>query len=205
MSAKAAFLFAWLQDAKFYRSMHLEAARMLPEGAGHTRLDVGCGPGLLTRIAAGRGYAARGIDRDPEMIRAARHLAATEGKDTAEFEVSDLGEEADRRNLYDVVSASSLLVVLQDPAAALQQLIALAKPNGSIVIVEVSSKMTRTRAFRTILGGKLGNRAYMLQLWAMARAGRTLPDAVIDATGLKVTRQPLLKGMAQAVRLLRRP
>ncbi len=190
-------LFSWLQDAEFYRDMHLAAADMLADGDRGAWLDVGCGPGVLTRIAADKGYAARGIDRDPNMVEAARRLA-DERNSPAKFEVSDVATESGHNQRYDVVSASSLLVVLADPAAALGRLIALAKPGGSVLIIEATREMTRRRAFSAVCSGGLGRRAYMLQVWATFRAGRTLQDAVFDQAALRVTHRPLLDGLARA-------
>lgn len=195
MSASAARLFAWLQDAQFYRDMHVDAVTSMANGDGRAWLDIGCGPGLLTRIAANKGYAARGIDRDPDMIAVARRLSI-ERRIAAEFAISDLETESARGQSYDVVSASSLLVVLPDPQAALRHLIALTKPGGSVLVIEASNEMTRLNAFTKLVAGKLGHRGYMLQLWAMFRSGRTLSAQIFNQSGLRATHRPLLGGMA---------
>lgn len=197
MTVMAARLFSWLQGAEFYRDMHRATVDMLGDGNRRTWLDVGCGPGVLARIAADKGYIARGIDRDPDMIEAARRLAA-ERDNTAEFDVSDIEAESVRDKSYDVVAASSLLVVLPAPAAALRQLTALTKPGGSVLIIEAAGEMTHKRAFSRVFSGDLGRRAYMLPVWAMFRAGRTLDDAAFDQPGLHVTHHPLLGGLARA-------
>ncbi len=197
MSAMSAALFAWLHGADFYRDMHLDAAASLPDGAGRTWLDVGCGPGLLTRIAADKGYSALGIDRDADMIAAARRLAL-ERTNSARFDVRDIETVCARGERYDVVSASSLLVVLPDPAAGLRLLASLAKPGGSVLIVEASGRMTRIRAFERILSGDLGRCSYMLALWSMFRSGRALKDSVFVQPGLRATHLALLGGLARA-------
>ncbi|MGO9475233.1 MAG: class I SAM-dependent methyltransferase [Rhodomicrobium sp.] len=156
MSVKAARLFARLQDADFYSGLHLAAANLLPNGKlGQSWLDVGCGPGLLTRIAAEKGHAACGIDRDPDMIAAARHLASRRGCG-ASFAVSDIETARAAAGRFDVVSASSLLVVLPNPAETLRQLVDLTKPEGRLLIVEASSRMSRARAAWLWLRGRLG-------------------------------------------------
>ncbi|MGO9133548.1 MAG: class I SAM-dependent methyltransferase [Methylovirgula sp.] len=200
MSALAAYLFAWLQDAAFYRDMSRAAADLAQETDDNdcgTWLDVGCGPGDLTRIAAAQGYASRGIDCDPAMIEMARRLGAARGS-PAQFAVSDCAAESLRTERYDVVSASSLLIVMPNPAAVLQQLVALTKPNGKVLIIEASGAMTRRHAFGKIVLGDLGSRAYMLGVWAMFRAGRVLKDGVFHQTGLSVTHHLLLAGLARA-------
>ena len=198
MSARAARLFAWLQDADFYRGMHGAAARLLPDGSRtQSWLDVGCGPGILTRIAAEKGYSARGIDRDPDMIGMAWRLAAAR-KSHSTFEVSDIEKAVETGERFDVVSASSLLVVLPDPAAALRQLASLTKPGGRVLVIEASSKMSRLRALSVIQSGRLGHRAYMLLAWAAFRSGRTLAAAAFDQPGIRASKYPILHDLADA-------
>lgn len=192
-----AALFTWLQDAAFYRDMHERAAELLPRGEGKSWLDVGCGPGLLARIAFTRGYRVRGIDRSPSMIAAATRLAAERAADV-DFSVSDIEREAQSSRTYDVVSASSLLVVVPDAAAALSQLEALVAPGGSLLIIEASEGMSRWRALRAIAPGRLGSRSHMLLAWAMARSGRTLSPSVFRNTSGLQQRTQLLDGLAEA-------
>ncbi len=195
MSSSAAALFAHLQGAEFYEVMHQQAADTVPDGVGRTWLDVGCGPGGLTRIASQKGYTSLGLDRDPLMIAAARRLAV-ERNSPAAFDVGDIATVAAAGEGFDVVSASSLLVIMPDPKMALRQLQALTKPDGTVLIIEASRHLTRIRAASEIFSGKLGRRAHMLQLWAAARSGRTLPEEIFDQPGMQVVRRPLLNGLA---------
>ncbi len=197
MSIVGAHLFSWLHGADFYRQMHFDAAKLMAHGSNQTWLDVGCGPGILAHIAADRGYKVRGIDRNPAMIDAARR-AACKRRNRAAFEVADIENVCRSGERYDVVSASSLLVVLPDPAAALKQLRALTNPGGKVLVIEAAREMTRMRAFSMVVSGGLGRRAYMLQLWAMLRGGRTLDEAVFDQPGLAVKHYPLLGGLVRA-------
>jgi len=197
MSQRAAQLFTRLQDARFYREMHETAAALIPDGAGRTWLDIGCGPGLLARMAADKGYEAVGVDRDADMIEAARTIARARHS-TAVFEVADIDAITARSTRYDVVSASSLLVVLPEPAAALRQLVALTKPGGTVLIVEAARGMSRLRALSMLLSGQLGSGGGMLLAWAGARAGNTLNEDIFRDPFWTATRHPLLKGMACA-------
>ena len=72
MSQLAARFFNYVQGAEFYRDLHQQAVSLLPPGSGSLWLDVGCGPGLLTRLAAEHGYQATGFDIDPTMIAQAK-------------------------------------------------------------------------------------------------------------------------------------
>jgi len=198
VSAGAARLFARLEDANFYSGLHRVAANLLPGGQpGQSWLDVGCGPGILVRIAAEKGYAACGIDRDADMIATARSLAAGHGS-LASFAVSDIETAAAANVRFDVVSASSLLVVLPKPVEALRQLVNLTKPEGRVLIIEAGSRMSRARAGRLWLRGRLGKRGWMLLLWASVRSGRVLPESTFDQPGLHISRRSLLNGLANA-------
>lgn len=75
MSAVSARLFTTVQGADFYRDHLRSAVELLPPAEGATLLDIGCGPGLLTRLAAARGYRAVGLDADQNMVAAAKRIA----------------------------------------------------------------------------------------------------------------------------------
>jgi SAM-dependent methyltransferase len=189
-------LFARLQAAAFYRGLHETAAGFAGVAQGdRTWLDVGCGPGVFARIAAARGFRVWGIDRDPGMIATAERLAAMHGM-TIEFAVSDLADEVAEGRRYDVVSASSLVVVTPDPHATLQRLFSLTPPDGCVIVIEAAPVMTRGRALRQWLRGGLGSGGAMLLLWAMARSGRALPDATFDDPRWTATQHPALGGLA---------
>jgi len=51
MTNRAARLFTRLQDADVYGDIHLTAANLLGSADQRSWLDVGSGPGVLTRIA----------------------------------------------------------------------------------------------------------------------------------------------------------
>ncbi|MFA5951781.1 MAG: class I SAM-dependent methyltransferase [Hyphomicrobium sp.] len=190
-------LFTFLQDAAFYRSFHVAAADLMGTGNGRSWLDVGTGPGLLARLAAERGYRARGIDRSEKMIAAAERLAGKHAV-RASFAATDIEAELASGRRYDVVSASSLAVVTTDPARTLVQLKALTAPGGRLLVIEASQKMTRWRAVKMLLTLRLGKRGYMLLLWAMARSGRALDTLLLVRTALRPARHSLLGGMVNA-------
>jgi hypothetical protein len=62
MSALTAKFFTHVESAGFYATLLRDALDLLPDGHGRTLIDVGCGPGALTRLAAARGYHATGLD-----------------------------------------------------------------------------------------------------------------------------------------------
>ena len=197
MSRFGAALFERLQDAQFYRDMHAAALAFVPRNARAKWLDAGCGPGLLARLAAARGADVLAFDADADMIARARRLVAMSARSPI-FVCARLDDFAVDGAAYDVVSASSLLVVLPEPREALRRLVSLTRPDGVVLVIEASSGMSRRRAFRMAASGRLGRGAFMLALWANARSGRALPDSVFEQPGLRAQRHPLLDGMASA-------
>jgi trans-aconitate methyltransferase len=75
MSALTAKFFTRVEAAGFYAALLRDGLDLLPDGHGRTLIDIGCGPGALTRLAAARGYHATGLDSDPAMIAQAARLA----------------------------------------------------------------------------------------------------------------------------------
>ena len=192
----APLLFTWLQGADFYRALHHEAVELLPIGDGEPWLDIGCGPGLVTRFAAERKYRATGIDTDPQMIAAAKRIARRTHS-SAEFETGDFttlpAESAQ------VVSAASLLAVLPDREAGLRSLWRLLRPGGTLLIVEPTHQMTSENAARAIQNGLPQKRILGLRMWANARQGNIVDPVIYENLGAGAIRfQPLLQVLVGA-------
>lgn len=187
-------MFTWLSGAPFYVAVHDEAVKLLPAGSGGNWLDVGCGPGLVSRLAAARGYRVVGVDAAPSMIAAARTEARREGS-TASFEAASLDDVVQRQARNDVVSAASLLAVLPDKEAGLEKLWSLVAPGGHLLLVEPMPAMGLDHARRVHSTGALGRRGCGLLLWARAREGRSTAP-FIDAW------RPLDEHSRRSVRLL---
>ena len=195
MSFAAAKLFDWLQGADFYHDAHRAAVEQLPPGDGKLWVDVGCGPGLVTRLAAARGYHAIGVDRDRHMIATAQRRAARTGS-AAEFQRGDIESLAAMAPRADVISAASLLAVVDDKAAALNSLLAAVKSGGCLLIIEPTAAMTPVAANALIGKGLGGKRVNGLRLWAHARHGRALnPELFNVAPASVVQHASLLSGL----------
>ncbi|GAB3130182.1 class I SAM-dependent methyltransferase [Novispirillum itersonii] len=205
----AAALFRRVQAAGFYEDLHRRAVALLPPGAdGAAWLDVGCGPGLLARLAVVRGYTVTAVDRDPAMIAAAALHPANDALirlRRLRFRTAAL-EDLTGWDPVSVVSAGSLLAVVPDRAAALRQLLARLAPGGQLLLVEPSARMTLRHALRWLVqsGGGAGGGGWLL-LWAATRT----PARVVDRAGLdrilsamagtwRLEAVPLLDGMVTA-------
>ncbi|MGW2517814.1 class I SAM-dependent methyltransferase [Streptomyces sp. NPDC001617] len=104
----------------------------LPERASDV-LDLGCGTGSLSLLAAEQGHRVTGVDRSPAMIDLARAKLA--GRDAVflvgDAEVPPVGEQR-----FDVVLVRHMVWALGDPGRALRQWRGLLRPGGRLVLVE---------------------------------------------------------------------
>jgi len=191
-----AVLFTWLQGADFYSNLHKQAVDTLPLGEGKTWIDLGCGPGLVSRLAAEKLYDVTGIDTDKSMIKAARRLKKWHGS-KAKFEVGDLSCLSGKK--ADVISAASLLAVLDDKEDALKKMWESILPNGYLLIIEPTELMNQENAKGLIKTGLPKKRVRGLKMWAMARENRAIDPAIFDSikTTDKITLE-LLGGLVKA-------
>lgn len=202
MSWWSAQLFRAVQAAPFYRELHGAAVALLPEGRAQSWLDVGCGPGLLCRLAAERGYRVTGIDLDDAMLAAARGRAHPVD---IVYVRSDLAELARSDRRADVVSASSLLAVLPEPNSGLRELAALLRPGGSLLIIEANELFGLRGAWRFLWTTQPRPSHALLLLWALLRGGRTVPPTVFSNFPTAVETVELLDGMVTARRITPTP
>ncbi|MFI0240734.1 class I SAM-dependent methyltransferase [Streptomyces sp. NPDC016845] len=107
-------------------------ADWLPDQPGHL-LDLGCGTGSLSLLAAERGHRVTGVDFAPNMLDLARRKFAPHD---ARFLLGDAAAPPVPAASYDVVLARHVLWALPDPAAALRTWVTLLRPRGRLVLVE---------------------------------------------------------------------
>ncbi len=192
MSRATAALFHRVQTAPAYAAVHEQAVGLVgPAATGATWLDVGCGPGLVARLAAEQGYEVLGVDLDPAMIRAADRRGARSG---LHFAVGALGADLPPA---DVVSAASLVCQLPDPAAGVAALWDLVRPGGVLLVVETTGQMSR-RTVRAASAHHDRHSRLVLDRWAGARTGRAIPPSVFDVLPADHLVVPLLGGAVQA-------
>ncbi|MET9776693.1 class I SAM-dependent methyltransferase [Streptomyces sp. NPDC006367] len=111
------------------------AARMrswLPAPPGDV-LDLGCGTGSLSLLAAEQGHRVTGIDLSPAMVELARAKLA--GRD-AVFLTGDAGAPPVGERRYDTVLARHVLWTLPGPGRVLAHWRGLLRPGGRLVLVE---------------------------------------------------------------------
>lgn len=96
-------------------------------------LDLGCGTGSLSLLAAERGHRVTGVDLSPAMVELAR--AKLPGRD-AVFRVGDAAAPPVGEERFDVVLVRHVLWTLPDPARVLRHWRGLLRPGGRLVLVE---------------------------------------------------------------------
>ncbi|MGW7253408.1 class I SAM-dependent methyltransferase [Streptomyces sp. NPDC054834] len=96
-------------------------------------LDLGCGTGSLSLLAAERGHRVTGVDLSPPMVELARAKLA--GRD-AVFLLGDAAAPPVGEQRFDVVLVRHVLWALPDPARVLRRWRGLLRPGGRFVLVE---------------------------------------------------------------------
>ena len=134
--------------------LHGEAALALLVEAARPRptdetLDVACGPGSVVVAMARRARHSIGLDATAAMLAEARRLAETEAMPNVEWRQGDvyaLPFESDR---FDIVTCRFAFHHLENPAAALREMVRVCKPGGSIVVCDAiaSDNPTKAEAF----------------------------------------------------------
>lgn len=101
-------------------------------------LDIGCGAGDLSLLAAGfvgREGRVLGIDRSPESLALARRRAQAARRDNLRFDQADLNDFASAQT-FDALVGRFVMLFLKDPVATLRRLSARVRPGGLIVLQE---------------------------------------------------------------------
>ncbi|WP_328870306.1 class I SAM-dependent methyltransferase [Streptomyces sp. NBC_00287] len=96
-------------------------------------LDLGCGTGSLSLLAAEQGHRVTGVDSSPAMVGLARAKLA--GRDAA-FLVGDAAVPPVGEERFDVVLVRHVLWTLPVPARVLRHWVGLLRPEGRLVLVE---------------------------------------------------------------------
>jgi ubiquinone/menaquinone biosynthesis C-methylase UbiE len=110
-----------------------------------SELDVGCGPGQITIMLAGRWPSVRwvGLDAAPAMLAQGRKDAAAAGVDSIDFQTFRVGPEGAGRLPYDdasfdLVICNSVLHHLTDPMQSLDEMARVLKPGGAFLLRDLA-------------------------------------------------------------------
>jgi ubiquinone/menaquinone biosynthesis C-methylase UbiE len=109
-------------------------------GLGQTVLDLGCGAGLDSILAARRvGPAGKviGVDMTEEMIAKARANAKTLGVKNVEFLHGNLEQLPLENETIDVAISNGVFNLCQDKQRALAETYRVLKPGGSLLMADI--------------------------------------------------------------------
>ncbi len=98
-------------------------------GRGTRLLDVGCGAGRFSRIAADRGATVSGLDATPSFVEIARERVPD-----GDFRVGDMEDLPWADNSFDVVTGFNSFFVAADMVSALRQARRVARPGASVAM-----------------------------------------------------------------------
>ncbi|MGA4847950.1 trifunctional class I SAM-dependent methyltransferase/NUDIX hydrolase/VOC family protein [Streptomyces sp. G5(2025)] len=121
-----------LRDETVRQAWAERLGQWLPDTPGDV-LDLGCGTGSLTLIAAERGHRVTGVDLSPRMTDRARRKLANHD---AEILTGDAAQPPVGERKFDTILARHVLWLLPDPEAALHHWRTLLRPGGRLILVE---------------------------------------------------------------------
>jgi ubiquinone/menaquinone biosynthesis C-methylase UbiE len=127
-----------LLQGRLYNDYTEHALRLAGLRPGMRVLDVGCGPGDVSLIAArlvGPTGTVVGVDAAPEMIELARARATEQGVTAARFKQAAI-DAITLDEPVDAVVGRLILMHLPDPAATLRHLSSFVRPGGVIAFSE---------------------------------------------------------------------
>ena len=133
-------------QGRYWREISLEVLQRAGIAAGMRVLDLGCGAGDFSLLAAdlvGPTGSVLGLDRSPEAVQRAAERAASLNARHMHFEVSDV----DSLNLslqFDAVIGRFVLMYVPDPAATLRRLIDRLAAGGIIAFIEADMDVARS-------------------------------------------------------------
>lgn len=119
------------------RSAEVHGAFFLPHlRSGMTLLDCGCGPGTITGGLAQSTSPGRvtGIDLEQSQLSLAREHAEKLGLSNIRFESGDVYALPYQDDEFDAVFSHAMLEHVQDPLAALREMLRVLKPGGVVGI-----------------------------------------------------------------------
>jgi 2-polyprenyl-3-methyl-5-hydroxy-6-metoxy-1,4-benzoquinol methylase len=119
-----------------------------PAAQAHLRLlDVGCGPGHVTRTLARRGFQVTGIDRSRRLLRLAQRYAARDSIQVR-FQHSPSDKLPFADSTFDAAIATGVIYWVERPAETLAEMARVVRPGGFIASLDPQASMSIARVRR---------------------------------------------------------
>lgn len=134
LEARDASYFLDLQTSTGWGQTLAAFAAWCAPRAGERSLDVGCGPGLLPALFGRAGCQAIGVDLDWGMFQ-----PAPLHRQVAQADVYALPF---ARETFDLLTASNLVFLLEQPQPALVEMRRVLRPGGRLCLLNPSEKMS---------------------------------------------------------------
>ena len=173
-----------LLQGRLYDSYTEHALRLPGLRPGMRVLDIGCGPGDVSFVAArlvGPAGTVLGIDAAPAMVELARARAAERGLSTVHFTRTAIDAIA-LDEPVDAVVGRLILMHLPDPAATLRHLSSLVRPGGVMAFSENDITAARSIPDMPLFGRVIDGIARAFEAMGLSpRFGTTLHTIFADA------------------------
>jgi ubiquinone/menaquinone biosynthesis C-methylase UbiE len=130
-----------IEQGRFFGDLTEHILTLAGLGAGMRVLDIGCGTGDVSFLAArlvGKTGSVIGVDRSAEAIQVAEQRATRAGLTNVRFLTADLAELVIDEPV-DALVGRLILLYLAEPAGLLRRLSAFVKPDGIIAFQELTT------------------------------------------------------------------
>ena len=135
-----------MAQANFLGELTEKALQQAGLKPGMRVLDIGCGPGDVSFLAAslvGSEGEVIGVDKSEEVVALAKQRANAAGLDHVQFMAQDV-DELRLDAPVDALIGRLVLMYFPDPAATLRALLSLVKPGGLVMFQEIDAEGTRS-------------------------------------------------------------
>jgi len=173
MLGSAPALFERLYQFDWYSDPLRDWAATLNIQPGKQVLDLGCGPGNLTRELAAGGVRITGVDKSDAMIKRAKRPQSQ-----AQFKADNATDLSLEAASFNVVLSASLINVVPNPSALLSEMARVLRPQGCASVLFPTPQFDANHAEHLIASRQLRPfAAGAIRLWASK--ARKLDPAVI--------------------------